>query len=50
MLISSLLLAFLLSYLAGLSGLAAIVGAFAAGLLLEKVHFQGSGMTLIYSR
>ncbi|MBN1566342.1 MAG: cation:proton antiporter [Acidobacteria bacterium] len=41
MLISSLLLAFLLSYLAGLAGLAAIVGAFAAGLLLEKVHFQG---------
>jgi len=41
MLISSLLFAFLLSYLAGLSGLAAIVGAFAAGLLLEKVHFQG---------
>jgi Kef-type K+ transport system membrane component KefB len=41
MLISSLLLAFLLSYLAGLAGLAAIVGAFAAGLLLEKVHFEG---------
>jgi Kef-type K+ transport system membrane component KefB len=41
MLISSLLLAFALSYLAGLAGLAAIVGAFAAGLLLEKVHFQG---------
>jgi Kef-type K+ transport system membrane component KefB len=41
MLISSLLLAFILSYLAGLAGLAAIVGAFAAGLLLEKVHFQG---------
>jgi Kef-type K+ transport system membrane component KefB len=41
MLISSLLLAFILSYLAGLAGLAAIVGGFAAGLLLEKVHFQG---------
>ena len=40
MLLSSLLLAFLLSYLAGLAGLAAIVGAFAAGLLLEKVHFR----------
>lgn len=40
MLLSSLLLAFLLSYLAGLAGLATIVGAFAAGLLLEKVHFQ----------
>jgi Kef-type K+ transport system membrane component KefB len=41
MFISSLHLAFLLSYLAGLAGLAAIVGAFAAGLLLEKVHFEG---------
>ncbi len=41
MLISSLLLAFTLSYLAGKAGLAAIVGAFAAGLLLEKVHFKG---------
>ena len=41
MFISSLLLAFLLSYLAGIAGLAGIVGAFAAGLLLEKVHFQG---------
>lgn len=41
MLISSLCLAFFLSYLADLAGLAAIVGAFAAGLLLEKVHFQG---------
>jgi Kef-type K+ transport system membrane component KefB len=41
MLISSLILAFTLSYLAGLAGLAAIVGAFAAGLLLEKVHFHG---------
>jgi Kef-type K+ transport system membrane component KefB len=41
MLISSLILAFVLSYLAGLAGLAAIVGAFAAGLLLEDVHFKG---------
>jgi Kef-type K+ transport system membrane component KefB len=41
MLTSSLLLAFSLSYLAMIAGLAAIVGAFAAGLLLEKVHFQG---------
>jgi Kef-type K+ transport system membrane component KefB len=30
---------FLLSYLAGLVGLAPIVGAYAAGLVLEKVHF-----------
>lgn len=40
MLLSSLLLAFLLSYLAGVAGLAGIVGAFAAGLLLERVHFR----------
>jgi Kef-type K+ transport system membrane component KefB len=41
MLISSLLFAFSLSYLADVTGLAAIVGAFAAGLLLEQVHFRG---------
>jgi Kef-type K+ transport system membrane component KefB len=41
MLISALFLAFLLSYLATAVGLAAIVGAFAAGLLLEDVHFHG---------
>jgi Kef-type K+ transport system membrane component KefB len=41
MLISSLLFAFLLSYLASAAGLAAIVGAFAAGLILEEVHFRG---------
>jgi Kef-type K+ transport system membrane component KefB len=41
MLISALLFCFLLSYLADLTGLAPIVGAFAAGLLLEQVHFQG---------
>lgn len=40
MLISAVLFAFLLSYLAIAAGLAGIVGAFAAGLLLEKVHFQ----------
>ncbi len=40
MLISAVLFAFLLSYLAIVAGLAGIVGAFAAGLLLEKVHFQ----------
>jgi Kef-type K+ transport system membrane component KefB len=32
---------FVLSYLAGLAGLAPIVGAFAAGLVLEEVHFEG---------
>ncbi len=41
MLISSLLFAFLLSYPANLAGLAPIIGAFAAGLLLEEVHFRG---------
>lgn len=39
MLVSALLFCFLLSYLANLAGLAAIVGAFAAGLILEEVHF-----------
>jgi Kef-type K+ transport system membrane component KefB len=41
MLISALVFAFLMSWLAGLAGLAPIVGAFAAGLLLEEVHFIG---------
>jgi Kef-type K+ transport system membrane component KefB len=41
MLISALVFAFLMSWLAGLAGLAPIVGAFAAGLLLEEVHFRG---------
>lgn len=41
MLISALLFAFALSYLANAVGLAAIVGAFAAGLILEEVHFLG---------
>jgi Kef-type K+ transport system membrane component KefB len=37
----SLALCFGLSYLALLAGLAPIVGAFAAGLILEEVHFEG---------
>jgi Kef-type K+ transport system membrane component KefB len=41
MLVSALTFAFVLSYLANAAGLAAIVGAFAAGLLLEEVHFKG---------
>lgn len=41
MLISALLFAFAFSYLANVVGLATIVGAFAAGLILEKVHFKG---------
>ncbi|MEE9187043.1 MAG: cation:proton antiporter, partial [Bacteroidota bacterium] len=39
MLISALIFCFLLSYLANAVGLATIVGAFAAGLILEEVHF-----------
>ncbi|MCP2520666.1 cation:proton antiporter [Candidatus Aminicenantes bacterium AC-335-A11] len=41
MLVSALLFAFLLSYLANKVGLASIVGAFAAGLILEEAHFKG---------
>ncbi len=41
MLISALGCCFALAYLADLTGLAPIVGAFAAGLLLEAVHFRG---------
>ncbi len=41
MLSFSLLVCFLLSYIAGEVGLAPIVGAFAAGLILEDVHFKG---------
>ena len=40
MLISALLFCFVFAYLANLAGLAAIVGAFAAGLILEEVHFK----------
>ena len=36
----SLFICFALSYIAGLIGLAPIVGAFAAGLILEEVHFR----------
>jgi len=39
----SLAFCFLLSHLAGVAGLAPIVGAFAAGLILEPVHFQRFG-------
>lgn len=40
MIVSSLLLCFLLSWVADAVGLATIVGAFAAGLILEEVHFR----------
>jgi len=39
----SLAFCFLLSFLSGIVGLAPIVGAFAAGLLLESVHFREFG-------
>jgi len=39
----SLCFCFLLSWLSGLAGLAPIVGAFAAGLILEPVHFRQYG-------
>jgi Kef-type K+ transport system membrane component KefB len=38
---SALVFCFGFAYLANLSGLAPIVGAFAAGLVLEEVHFHG---------
>jgi Kef-type K+ transport system membrane component KefB len=41
MFISALVFCFGLAYLANLAGLAPIVGAFAAGLVLEEVHFRG---------
>ncbi len=40
MLIAALIVCFGLSALAGLTGLAPIVGAFSAGLILEEVHFR----------
>ena len=40
----SLLVCFLLAYIAGKVGLAPIVGAFAAGLILEEVHFKEYNM------
>lgn len=39
----SLAFCFLLAFLAGEAGLAPIVGAFAAGLILEPIHFQSFG-------
>jgi len=41
MIVSALLFCFGMAYLADVAGLAPIVGAFAAGLLLEEVHFRG---------
>ncbi len=40
LLVTSLVFCFALAYLASLIGLAAIVGAYAAGLILEKVHYR----------
>jgi len=41
--IASLVFCALMSYFASLAGLAPIVGAFAAGLLLDPMHFEGLG-------
>lgn len=41
MLISSLIFCFALSIFANMAGLATIIGAYAAGLILEEVHFKG---------
>ncbi len=41
MLISSLLFCFFLAIMANVAGLATIIGAYAAGLILEKAHFKG---------
>ncbi|HEY9188702.1 MAG TPA: cation:proton antiporter [Ignavibacteria bacterium] len=41
MLISSLIFCFALSIFANIAGLATIIGAYAAGLILEEVHFKG---------
>ena len=48
MLITSIILCFGLSALASVAGLASIVGAFAAGLILEEIHFKefGSNTTI----
>ena len=45
----SLAFCFLLAHLAGVAGLAPIVGAFAAGLILEPVHFRKFGEQGIHS-
>ena len=45
----SLAFCFLLSFLSGIAGLAPIVGAFAAGLILESVHFREFGEREIHS-
>ena len=42
-LVSSLIIAFILSWISGVIGLAPIVGAFAAGLILEDVYFTEKG-------
>jgi Kef-type K+ transport system membrane component KefB len=43
MMVSAVFFCFLVSWLANIAGLAAIVGAFAAGLILEDVHFSRFG-------
>ena len=46
MLITAILICFVLSVLASEAGLASIVGAFAAGLILEEVHFKEFGTNI----
>ena len=43
MIVSALVICFLFSFAAAMAGLAPIVGAFAAGLVLEPVHYQNLG-------
>ena len=45
LLIVSVAICLLLSYLAAAAGLAPIIGAFAAGLILEPVHYKGKGLS-----
>ncbi len=46
MLITAILICFALSAVAGEAGLASIVGAFAAGLILEEIHFREFGSSV----
>ena len=45
LLIISVAICFLLSYLASIAGLAPIIGAFSAGLILEPIYYKGKGLS-----
>jgi Kef-type K+ transport system membrane component KefB len=45
LLVTAVVCCFVLSYLAALAGLAPIVGAFTAGLILEPAHYEGRGLS-----